>query len=110
MKIILSKFLITFYSLGTIFFPMSDFSIIENLPKMYEHCKATEDKDMTALDFVTDHLINIDSLFDNHDNGDEQKPHKSNDYTIHHSITSFYQEIKNIDFKSITFPISTAVL
>lgn len=42
---------------------------------MYQHCKATEDKDMTPLDFITDHLINIDGIFDKHDNGDEQKPH-----------------------------------
>ncbi|MBK8586688.1 MAG: hypothetical protein IPN88_15185, partial [Bacteroidetes bacterium] len=42
---------------------------------MYQHCQATEDKDMTPLDFVTDHLINIDGLFDKHSNGDEQKPH-----------------------------------
>lgn len=30
---------------------------------------------MTPLDFITDHLVNIDSVFDKHDNGDEQKPH-----------------------------------
>lgn len=30
---------------------------------------------MTPLDFFTDHLVNIDGLFDKHDNGDEQKPH-----------------------------------
>ena len=110
MKIILTKFLITFYSLGTIFFPMSNFSIIGNLPKMYDHCKATEDKDMTPLDFLTDHLINVDSLFDKHDNGDTQKPHKSSDYTIHHSITIFYQEIKVIEFKTPRLSISTNVL
>ena len=110
MKIILTNFLITFYSLGTIFFPMSDFSIIGNLPKMYDHCKATEDKDMTPLDFLTDHLINVDSLFDKHDNGDTQKPHKSNDYPFHHSITTFYQEIKVIEFKTPRLSISTKVL
>ena len=41
---------------------------------MYKHCKSTEDKDMTPLDFITDHLINIDGIFDKHDNEDEQKP------------------------------------
>ena len=43
---------------------------------MYRHCKATEDKDMTPLDFITDHLVNIDGIFDKHDNGDEQKSHE----------------------------------
>jgi hypothetical protein len=54
---------------------MGDFSRLQELPKMYAHCKAFEDKDMTLVDFVTDHLLNIDSVFDKHDNGDEQKPH-----------------------------------
>ena len=30
---------------------------------------------MTPIDFITDHLVNIDGLFDKHENGDEQKPH-----------------------------------
>ena len=77
---------------------------------MYQNCKETEDKDMTPLDFVTDHLINIDSLFDKHDNGDEQKPHKSNDYTLHHSTNQFFQEMKNIEFKSNKIVISNTVL
>ena len=55
------------YSIGTFFLPMSNFSILSNLPKMYEHCKETEDKDMTVIDFITDHLLNIDSVFDKHE-------------------------------------------
>ena len=43
---------------------------------MYAHCKTTEDKDLSVLDFISDHLINIDGLFDAHNNGDHQKPHK----------------------------------
>ena len=54
---------------------MGDFSMLNELPEMYSHCKATEDKDMTPLDFITDHLVNIDGLFDKHENGDKQKPH-----------------------------------
>ena len=47
---------------------MGDFSMLNELPEMYSHCKATEDKDMTPLDFITDHLVNIDGLFDKHEN------------------------------------------
>lgn len=54
---------------------MADFSVLADLPQMYRHCKATEDKDMNVVDFITDHLINIDGAFDAHDSGDEQKPH-----------------------------------
>lgn len=68
--------LLFYYTLGTLCLPMGDFSILPSLPKMYHHCKTTEDCDMTPLDFVTDHLINIDGLFDGHDGGDDQKPHQ----------------------------------
>jgi len=68
-------FLLTFYSFGIFCLPMGDFSVLQDIPEMYRHCKATEDKDMMPLDFITDHLVNIDGLFDKHDNGDEQKPH-----------------------------------
>jgi len=68
--------LLFYYAIGTLCLPMGDFSILPTLPEMYQHCKATEDSDMTPLDFVTDHLINVDGIFDNHDNGDDQKPHQ----------------------------------
>ncbi len=67
--------LLTYYSIGTLFLPLGDFSTLRDIPEMYKHCKATEDKDMTVFDFVTDHLINIDGVFDKHNNGDQQKPH-----------------------------------
>ena len=63
------------------FLPNSDFAVLPNLPAMYAHCQATEDKDLTVIDFITDHLINIDGVFDAHDNGDEQKPHKPFNFT-----------------------------
>lgn len=92
--------LFLYYSIGTFCLPMSDFSMIGDLPKMYKNCKATEDKDMTAIDFITDHLLNIDSVFDKHENGDQQKPHKNIDLNIHHSICQIFQEIKTFDFKN----------
>ena len=50
--------------------------MLDDLPEMYQHCKATEDKDMTPVDFITDHLMNIDCILDQHTDGDDQKPHK----------------------------------
>lgn len=73
--------ILSYFAFGTFCLPQGNFSAIAELPTMYRHCKATEDKDMTALDFITDHLINIDCLFDNHENGDQQKPHLP--YTFH---------------------------
>ena len=77
-----------FYVLGTIFLPKSDFSTLADLPEMYRNCKTTEDKDMTLVDFVTDHLVNIDSFFDKYSNGDEQKPHSPKH--IHHYTVQTY--------------------
>lgn len=72
-----------FYSLGTFLLPLGDFAAIEDIPEMYRHCKATEDKDLTPFDFIKDHLINIDGIFDKHDKGDEQKPHSPTQF--HHT-------------------------
>jgi len=79
-------FLLAFYSFATLCLPLGDFSVLLDIPEMYHHCKATEDKDMTPLDFITDHLVNIDGLFDKHESGDEQKPHTPNQ-TQHHGQT-----------------------
>ena len=81
--------MLTYYLFGTFCLPMGDFSVIQDLPQMYSHCKATEDKDMTAIDFITDHLINIDCIFDKHDNGDEQKPHTPIQFRHSQSQTTF---------------------
>jgi hypothetical protein len=94
---------------------MGDFSLLTDLPEMYRHCKATEDKDMTAIDFITDHLVNIDELFDNHQNGDEQKPHQPIQNNHHglttasfiseftFSITQFQPTIEKPLFSSVNF-------
>lgn len=75
MKRTVAIILLVYYLFGTLCLPRGNFSVMQDLPEMYRHCQATEDKDMTPLDFITDHLINIDCIFDKHDNGDEQKPH-----------------------------------
>lgn len=62
--------------LGALLLPGGDYSSISTLPEMYQHCKATEDPDMSFSDFLTDHLINIDGFYDEHGPDDQQKPHK----------------------------------
>lgn len=70
-----------YYSAGSLLLPLADFSFIPELPEMYSHCKTTEDKDMDLMDFVTDHLMNIDGMFDKHEAGDDQRPHKPLDHS-----------------------------
>lgn len=69
------RILFLIYLSAVFFLPNNLSSTIFNLPDMYFHCKTTEDKDMALFDFITDHLINIDCVFDSHNSGDEQKPH-----------------------------------
>ena len=69
---------------------MGDFSILNEIPEMYRHCKSTEDKDMTPFDFITDHLVNIDGLFDKHENGADQKPHTPIQSQRHSQISISY--------------------
>ncbi len=75
MKQICVLFLTVHFLFGALLLPNGNIMSVSDLPKMYQHCKATEDKDMTLFDFFTDHILNLDCLFDAHEN-DEQKPHK----------------------------------
>jgi hypothetical protein len=101
LKKALHIFLIAFYTFGTLFFPLGDFSFLGEIPEMYGHCKETEDKDMTPFDFITDHLLNIDGIFDKHKNGDDQKPHKP--LQCHHHIQSTILIINPFDYSINTF-------
>ena len=69
---------------------------------MYRHCKATEDKDMTPFDFITDHLLDIDSLFDKHDNGDEQKPHTPIQFHNQQAQSYFTTQVVKVTDSNIT--------
>ena len=81
-------FIAIYYLLGNLILPMGDFSTIAEIPAMYQHCKVTEDKDLTAFDFITDHLVNIDGLFDDHAHGDPQKPHTP--FPFHYQFTNIF--------------------
>ncbi len=102
--------IVFYYSVGTLLLPMSDFSTLQDIPKMYTSCKEHEHEDMTLLDFITDHLINIDGIFDKHDNGEGQKPHKHFHFNHNNTLNLFFQEYSTFEFKPNTFRIETVVL
>ena len=109
MRRIAAIFLLTYYTLGTFCLPMGNFAALQDLPEMYRHCKATEHHDMTQLDFVTDHLLNIDGIFDDHGNGDEQKPHQPfqaqhNGQIIISFVAYFSLTLVNFDFVTEKLP------
>ena len=68
--------LVLCFFISTVSVPESDFALLPQLPALYHHCKETEDEDMSFVDFVTDHLININDIFNTHDTNDSQRPHQ----------------------------------
>jgi hypothetical protein len=95
--------LIAIYFLaGNILLPQGDFTALTQLPQMYQHCKTTEDPDMDILDFVTEHLLNLDNIFiDTEDADDHELPH--NPIPFHTTAAStfyFIQEQEIIFFET----------
>ena len=72
---LISIFTFCYFALGSLVLPMGNFALLPQLPQMYQHCKTHEHPDMDAWEFITDHLVNVDGIFDAHENGDDQKPH-----------------------------------
>lgn len=64
---------------------MCDFSMVQDLPQMYQHCKETEDPNLSLLDFFTEHLVDFDEIFEKHEDDKSEKPHQSQT----HQITSY---------------------
>ena len=76
MKKILPILAAVYFLAGNCLLPRGDFSAISQLPAMYQHCLHTEDPDMNLADFITDHLLNLDELFNESDEADEHElPH-----------------------------------
>lgn len=68
--------LMFYYLIGSMLLPFGDFNNMKDLTSMYKHCKSTEEKDLTVFDFVTEHLIDIDCLFEAHESDEpDEKPH-----------------------------------
>lgn len=77
---------------------MGDFLTLQDIPKMYQSCQEHEHHDISSLDFITDHLINIDGFFNKNNNENDQKPHKDFHFTHRHSVAIYFQELKKIEF------------
>lgn len=71
-------FFMAFYIMGTLLCPMGDLAYTKNLSQVYDQCK-DEDPDINAFDFVFEHLLNLESVFEHFENdadeGKNEKPH-----------------------------------
>jgi hypothetical protein len=70
-------FLTLYYSFAIVVFPMCDFSMMQHLSRMYEHCKENEDPNLSVIDFFTEHLTDFDEFFEGHEETCSEKPHQS---------------------------------
>jgi hypothetical protein len=91
MRQVIVTFLLVYYGLGTILFPMGDLSFVRDLPQMYHQC-AQEDPDIDLCDFVVEHLLNI------HD-GDEAEEHDKPHQAVYNhipmqSLITYFTKVK----------------
>ncbi len=93
LKSLITYFFVTYYIVGSLILPCGNFSVLPELKNMYEHCQQTEDKDMNFIDFITDHLLCVDAIFDQHANTDHQKPHS---YTLQNLISIMFYLVLHI--------------
>src|ERR1700722_15030225 len=62
MQRLLGIILFSYFLSGTLLLPQGDFSTLPDLPRMYAHCKETEDHDLDIPDFIEEHLLMMDDL------------------------------------------------
>ncbi|HEY5123673.1 MAG TPA: hypothetical protein VIK14_08055 [Ignavibacteria bacterium] len=98
MRKIITILVSAYFTGGTMILPLGDFTTLLDIPAMYKNCKETEQEDMTPIDFITDHLLNFDCLFDEHPPGDKQRPHKP--FVYHHNIIQVV--LNNIESGNLT--------
>ncbi|MBA0882402.1 hypothetical protein [Flavobacterium undicola] len=80
---------------------MGDFSTLVHLPEMYSHCKETEDPDLNLCDFIGEHLMNLDGIFEAHESEeDDDKPHQTVDFVSLNQVTQLAQKITVFEFKN----------
>ena len=84
--------------MGILFLPQGELSTVVDLSFKYQYFKKTEDHDMSPIDFITDHLININGWFDKHDNDDEQKPHLPMTVSYTNSTINYFICFIKLDF------------
>lgn len=80
---------------------MGDISTLIHLPDMYSHCKTTEDPNLDLADFVAEHLMNLDGIFEAHESKEiEDKPHQTTNSISYKTTTEIAPKIIVLEFKT----------
>jgi hypothetical protein len=82
-KKIICYFLAGFFLFGNVVFPLGDFSLMRDIPKMYEnYTKVTSDEEVGAIDFIGDYLLHGKDLFGHNEH--DKVPAKGCDIQFQH--------------------------
>ncbi|MBI1223358.1 MAG: hypothetical protein GC180_12195 [Bacteroidetes bacterium] len=92
LRLLFIPFLILYYLFGTLVL-QGNFAAFSDLPEMYVHCQETEDPDMDFMDFLFEHLIQLDDDHGNPD-GDDLMPHQPVHFH-HHNILWAFAEVNS---------------
>ncbi|HLP49379.1 MAG TPA: hypothetical protein VK154_00700, partial [Chitinophagales bacterium] len=96
--------------------PLGDFSHIKDLPAMFRQCKATEDRDLNAIEFLVEHVSGMGQLIEETEHEfeaeeeDGDKPHAPVQFHFEQQqqIICFYHCIKVPAIKPLpALPLNT---
>jgi hypothetical protein len=79
-------FLAVFFLSASVVFPLGDFSLMRDIPTMYEnYTKVTSDEEMGPIDFVGDYLLHGKDLFGHNEH--DKVPAKGCDIQFQHQAS-----------------------
>jgi hypothetical protein len=93
MQKLLGFILLCYFLSGTLLLPQGDFATLPDLPKMYAHCRDTEDKDLEVPEFIISHLLLMDDLLGEVPEPDD-KPHQP--VQFHHIYSPILVEVHQV--------------
>jgi hypothetical protein len=80
-------FLACLFLTGSMVFPLGDFSLMRDIPKMYQnYTKITSDEEMGAIDFIGDYLLHGKDIFGHNEH--DKTPAKGCDVQFQHQASS----------------------
>jgi hypothetical protein len=97
-------FLACLFLTGSILLPLGDFSLLRDIPKMYQnYTKITSEEELSVIDFIGDYLLSGKQIFGNNEH--DKIPAKGNDVQFQHQASPL-----NIVFLHYTITLLTAPL
>ncbi|MDB5029864.1 MAG: hypothetical protein JWP71_585 [Mucilaginibacter sp.] len=89
--------------IGSVIFPLGDFSLTRDLPQMYRnYSKITTSDELGVFDFIGDYLLHGKEIFGHNAN---DKPQSSgNDVQFQHQPAPFFVVLSSVHMRVLTIP------